>query len=1298
MSARCRRIAQATVSVFLGLLMLTSVFLLPGSDSVGGPLGHQALPTAQSPAQKETSADTHISSGPGSLASPAISRTPTVFPPRSPESVYPSGAAPIGIADYGRTAGGTTYYYTSSFIGTVSINSLLTYSNASGVGYDLSFQLNVILRFEGGNTWYVYWIQDVAFVNTSSHAVYLIESAIWNFSSQSATMYASTVSGNGEVYSYEGTAYYGYGVGDSSGFLFYPGTFQLIVNSTSNSLSQPVVQFMYNDGGGFVPYDVVTFDFVRNLDYSPVFIVDGQTSTPYGLPYDAELVMCGPGSATTTTDESSDLQFFLQYWNGGNYETVNDAFDYGSDTAESISGADARAYYYLDDGQLFSNVAQGSETQSVLWYSADISIFQVDGPDPFSSAILRVGPGTIPYLNGEAAIAVEAGTYSFSVEANGVLEYLGTLSLAAGTEMTINAGTWYQAQFVEEGLPSGTDWGIFVDGTTLQSRSYIQSVYLPDGEYSYSITPIAGYSTQYNGQVTVNNGPASVIVTFALVGYSVTFKESGLLLGTTWSVTLDGAIESSTSSSATFSEPNGTYSYSIGGVPGWHETDLPYTGSLTVSGAAVTETTLAFSQVTYTMTISESTLPSGLTWIVTVNGVQLSRTTDGSLDTLTWAGLANGTYSYSIADNPGWHQTTLPYGGSLTVNGGTNSIGGSGIGYANTLVYGQVTYSVTFSESGQPSGLTWGVTFNGLPLSLTTNGGTDTLLFAFEPNGTYPYSIAGSPGYHQSAIPYAGSETVDGASFPGSLTYALVTYTMTIGESTLPSGLTWIVTVNGVQQSRTTDGSLDTLTWAGLANGTYSYSIADNPGWHQTTLPYGGSLTVNGGTNSIGGSGIGYANTLVYGQVTYSVTFSETGLPSGTSWSITLNGVAKDSTTGTSSFSEPNGTYAYTVGTVAEYASSPSSGTVMVTGVGVNQAILFTEAYPVTFTETGLLSGMSWSVTLNGVAEGSMSGTVSFTLANGVYWYSIGNIPGWHETDLPYTGSLTVSGAAVTETTLAFSQVTYTMTISESTLPSGLTWIVTVNGVQLSRTTDGSLDTLTWAGLANGTYSYSIADNPGWHQTTLPYGGSLTVNGGTNSIGGSGIGYANTLVYGQVTYSVTFSETGLPSGTSWSITLNGVAKDSTTGTSSFSEPNGTCAYTIADVPGWHQTTLSYSGSITVNGASVTAPTLAFTRATYSVTFTETGLPSGTSWSMSLNGVLQSSTTGTSAFAELNGTYAYTVTDVPGWHRDDAVLHGIGDGEWSRGLRPAPRVHPGEVRGNVYGDGDAVHGRRRRHTR
>jgi hypothetical protein len=218
----------------------------------------------------------------------------------------------------------------------------------------------------------------------------------------------------------------------------------------------------------------------------------------------------------------------------------------------------------------------------------------------------------------------------------------------------------------------------------------------------------------------------------------------------TQSLTTNGGTDS-----LVFSEPNGTYAYSIAGNSGWHEGTLPYHGTVVVNDAPVTEPTLSYVPVTYSVTFSERGLPSGLTWQVTFNGVTQSLTTNGGTDALTWTGLLNGTYSYSIAGNPGWHQSNRHYTGTLTVKGGSLTA---------ALHYRKTTYTVTFSESGLAAGLTWRVTVDGLTKSLTTNGGTDSLTWSGLVNNTYAYTIHGVKGWTQSTLPPSGTVVVNGAS------------------------------------------------------------------------------------------------------------------------------------------------------------------------------------------------------------------------------------------------------------------------------------------------------------------------------------------------------------------------------------------------------------------------------------------------------------------------------------------------------------------------------------------------------
>ncbi|MGC8701331.1 MAG: DUF7619 domain-containing protein, partial [Thermoplasmata archaeon] len=124
------------------------------------------------------------------------------------------------------------------------------------------------------------------------------------------------------------------------------------------------------------------------------------------------------------------------------------------------------------------------------------------------------------------------------------------------------------------------------------------------------------------------------------------------------------------------------------------------------------------------------------------------------------------------------------------------------------------------------------------------------------------------------------------------------------------------------------------------------------------------------------------------------------------------------------------------------------------------------------------------------------------------------------------------------------------------------------------------------------------------------------------------------------TYTITFTESSLPEGTSWSVTLNGVTKISTTNTITFNKPNGTYSYTVA-TSNREYAPIQYSGSFSVNGSNMTI-NIKFILVTYSIIFTESGLPSGTTWSVTLNGVIHNSTTNMIIFSEPNGSYYYII--------------------------------------------------------
>jgi thermopsin len=101
--------------------------------------------------------------------------------------------------------------------------------------------------------------------------------------------------------------------------------------------------------------------------------------------------------------------------------------------------------------------------------------------------------------------------------------------------------------------------------------------------------------------------------------------------------------------------------------------------------------------------------------------------------------------------------------------------------------------------------------------------------------------------------------------------------------------------------------------------------------------PYGVLPYNNGGLITVGGD---YLPLVPFPL--YAVTFTESGLPGGSSWSVTLAGYTQTSTSTTITFWEPHGHYAFSVSGPLGYTPAPASGTVHVHHAAVNVAITFT--------------------------------------------------------------------------------------------------------------------------------------------------------------------------------------------------------------------------------------------------------------------------------------------------------------------------------------------------------------------
>lgn len=526
----------------------------------------------------------------------------------------------------------------------------------------------------------------------------------------------------------------------------------------------------------------------------------------------------------------------------------------------------------------------------------------------------------------------------------------------------------------------------------------------------------------------------------------------------------------------------------------------------------------------YSVTFDESGLPGGTEWNVTLNSTTLPST--GTTDIFP---AANGTESYRIPPVPGFYATP----------NGTVSVSGRNVTVDITF---ERTYAVNFTESGLAAGTAWTVAIG----SLNATGSSPSLVLA-EPNGSYNFTLTPIPGY---ATTWTGAVTVSAAAVHVPITFTTVVYSVVFTESNLAPGTSWTVHL-GTQTNTSISATLNFT----VPNGTYAYSVPQVGGYADPT-PFG-NVSVHGADISVA----------IPFEATAPIYFTESGLPIGTNWTITLESVGTaSSTTPQLQFNAPPGFYNYSIAPIPGYLTN-WTGNFTSNDLLTNVAIVFNPStYLVTFVETGLKVGTNWSVDLNGTTVSSTLFLIQFASPNGTQPFQIANAGAF--VPAPANGSTTVNGREDTVPIVFTLQrgLLRTVTFTESGLPNGTQWGVELGGVGVNSTTSS---------LAfhepDGSYRYTV----------YPVLGFAVAETGTFSVAG-----ANTTVaipFVGVTYRVTFEETGLPAGTSWGVSLGGTPFRSTTGSLEVSEANGSYPYYLLPVNGYNAS--NGFGTVTVSGAA-----------------------------------------------------------------------------------------------------------------
>src|SRR5205809_66186 len=375
-----------------------------------------------------------------------------------------------------------------------------------------------------------------------------------------------------------------------------------------------------------------------------------------------------------------------------------------------------------------------------------------------------------------------------------------------------------------------------------------------------------------------------------------------------------------------------------------------------------------------------------------------------------------------------------------------------------------------------------------------------------------------------------------------------------------------------------------------------------------------GTVPVGQGANPVGvayhiGNGFVYVADFIVNTVSvisttaqlFLVTFTEAGLPSGTSWSVTLEGLSNSSATPTITFSQPNGTHSYAVGRVtgsaAYYYPSSSSASVPVNGAPSSVDISFT--------------------------ANTRGGTVVATVPVGNY--PVGAAYNSKNGYVYVANFVSNSVSLISGTT-----VVATVPIGYGANPHGVAYDVVNSYVYVANYGQKDVNvidgTAVVATVPVGTCPYDLAyDTLDGYVYVANYAdfirGNVSVISETAVVAwipvgeypdavaydaGNGCAYVARYYAGTVSVIctaaqlslVSFTEVGLTSGTSWSVAIGGFSDRTTSPTITFSEPDGQVSFVVSRTA----TSATYydpspsSGSVAVNRAPLNV-TISFTATT-----------------------------------------------------------------------------------------------------
>lgn len=1000
---------------------------------------------------------------------------------------YERSPAPMGVADYGLIdSSGIVipyHYNTTSFLGTVMFEDLKLFPSTAQDGGNVAIQLSAVLsgvtvQGSGGN---VFWIKNVMLYSPGTGQMQFI-SNIWDFSTPSLSFPAGTLlDGNGDMLA--GSLYY-YAGPVVQASTESESTMDLMVQSTMVD-GNNAVQFQYAQAsskdtvGTPITYDTVVFNSHGSGSSSSAnaasFTVSGNSRSPANYLNDVELTVTGPGMGSTATMLVVNGQLTLKYMTAaGSYEKLPSAFNYGSNTGETVQGLSA---WWSSQMKPLVHLTQGPSLLVAMWGStvSHSGAVNLQGSISPSNAFVLVNIGGTFDPSAAAWAPVNTnGSYSYSLP--GRVEYTGQVMLS---NYNSQAFTLYANETTEEENGTGQSHGGGGGGGEETENQWV-NVTLDFNASTGIYTPIYAYD---NSQVaSLATAPASGTVHDQYVIGNSTYR--GLnpafsRLNSFMEPAFHGIMLYNTSVHVTVESPPAFhFNHPSFEYASLNAMNLPYSNTLDM----------------LFLDTSNVTMRGG-------NGI-------------------TGWFPLLMEQSPA-APVMFVNSHDFLVSG--NSFSSMGI---SLLIY---------STGGQEAnGTVWGNTFsNDFILQSTFS---KSILHGTGSTGLAVYS-SGNMIYNNYFSPPIGavSPLADPFDAGSSVMYQ--------NAWNLPqkANLSYTMQVNGYNLT----GSIVSC---GYQGGNYW-------GLDINEIPY----------RSGGGIGIG-GDSIPLIPPSYNVSFMASGYPGGSAWGVTLdNRLTHGSSADSASFRVLNGTYHYRVLKDASYGVTPSAGWVTVNGSDVDIQLSFDLiVHNVTFNALNIPHGAEWSLTGNGMAVNSTSPSIVIPMQNGSYNFIATS--GAYSTVATREAVLVNGEDQVVN--LTFYRDIHRVVFIADKYPAGSVWTLDLNG-RTYASTDNSLA----LPVANGTYTYSI---------TAPRGYESTPGSGTIGI----MGQNETVEFSMAPtgYEVSFHYAGMPAGTPWSVTFDGIVQNATSDNTTFTACSGTHEYVVAVPPGYEAS--SSSGTVYVSASSV----------------------------------------------------------------------------------------------------------------